>query len=117
MLSHSRKSLSSETGQERLLRSPLYPKRAACCPIRSEVIDQMATLPQYGSQAGKQPREAVPPVAAGVQEALRIQPRMKLGRTGKGARAREPGPGSWTPCAILRENGSNRTLRSVWLRN
>ena len=69
MLSHRREVLSSKTGQEGLLRRPLQPERAACCPVRSQVIEQVATLPEHGPQAGKQPCEAVCPVAAGVQEA------------------------------------------------
>jgi len=69
MLSHSAQSFSSETGQQCLLWGPLHSEGAACCPIRSKVVEQMAPLPQYGSQAGKQPRKAVSPVTAGVQEA------------------------------------------------
>jgi hypothetical protein len=69
MLSHMRAVLLSEAGQECLLWSPLHAEGATCCPIRAEVIEQVATLPESGPQTGEQPCEAVPPVAAGVQEA------------------------------------------------
>ena len=69
MLSHTHQHRSGKTGQISLLRSPLQAEGASCCPIRAKVVEQVATLPEHGPQAGKQPRETVRPVAARVQEA------------------------------------------------
>ena len=69
MLSHSTKSVLAKTGQKGLLRSPLHAEGLTCCPIRSKIVEKVATLPEHGAQARKQPCEAVSPVAAGVQEA------------------------------------------------
>ena len=68
MLSHILGPASPKTGQECLLGSPLHSERAACCPIGSKVIEQVAALPEDSPQAGEESREAVAPVTAGMQE-------------------------------------------------
>ena len=68
MLSHLRGWSWAKTGQESLLRSPLQPERAACCPIRVEIGQQTATLPEHGAEAGEEPGEAMRPATPGMEE-------------------------------------------------
>ena len=64
MLSHSETDCLGETGQKRLLWSPLHAKRATCCPITLQVFKQIATLPKYRTKTGEESGKAMGPIRA-----------------------------------------------------